>query len=468
MAQASQQKQTPPMPETKEAEGADSLFAALSSFAVTAESDFHLIRDSGVLLRVQILLRWLAICGQSVAVMVVTAILGFGLPLWEISGLIGLSVALNIWLGVRHPVHHRLSVRAAGGFFAYDLLQLVGLLYFTGGLSNPFCVLILAPVTVSATVLKARATLFLVGLATCCVIGLSFFHQPLPWHDMPPVLPALYIFAIASALLLGMGFIASYVWRISHEGRRMTAATAALQQVLAREHHLSALDGFAAAAAHQLGTPLGTIGLIAAELQASDLAKGAHGEDLDTLRHEAQRCGEILAALTADGHHSDKVFSQMKLSALIDDVIHEAGDPAMPIKRDMNLGGADEPQMRRQPEIIYGLGNLLENAAHFARTHIVLSVAVDDTHITIKIADDGAGFAPDILARLGEPWLTSRPRNKRGGDFQQGMGLGFFIAKTMLERTGASVQASNKPPPETGAVILVRWPRAAVEMESAS
>ncbi len=450
----------------KKAAESDSLFA---SFA--PESGFHLIRDSGVLLRVQILLRWLAIIGQSVAVVVVTAILGFGLPLWEISGLIGLSVALNIWLGVRHPVHHRLSVRAAGGFFAYDLLQLVGLLYFTGGLSNPFCVLILAPVTISATVLTAGATLFLVGLATCCVIALSFFHQPLPWHDMPPVLPALYIFAIAAALLLGMGFIASYVWRISREGRRMTAATAALQQVLAREHHLSALDGFAAAAAHQLGTPLGTIGLIAAELQASDLAK-AHGEDLAALRHEAQRCGEILAALTADGHHSDKVLSQMKLSALIDDVIHEAGDPNMPIIRDMNLGGAGEPLMRRQPEIIYGLGNLLENAAQFARTQIILRVALDASHMTIQIEDDGAGFAPDILARLGEPWLTSRGLTSKGqggqaAGLQQGMGLGFFIAKTMLERTGASVQASNKPPPETGAVVLVRWPRAAVEMPSA-
>lgn len=429
------------------------------------ENGFQLTRDSGVLLRVQILLRWLAIFGQSVAVIFVVTILDFTLPLLATSLVIGLSALLNIGLALRYAAHHRLSVGAATFFLAFDLLQLVALLYLTGGLNNPFSLLILAPVTISATVLTAAATWFLVGLAAVCSTLLAIFHQPLPWAGVPPALPPLYVFGIWIALLLGLGFIASYVWRIAHEGRRMTAASAALQQILAREHRLSALDGFAAAAAHQLGTPLGTIGLIAKELQSSSLVEGDYADDIATLRHEAQRCREILTSLTADSDQSDSIFAQMKLSTLIDDVIHEAGNVKPSIKRTMTLFEKQEPLVRRQPEIIYGLGNLVENAAEFAHAEVVISVTQTEQNIKISIEDDGPGVAPDMMARLGEPWLTSRPaRNNLTA--QSGMGLGFFIAKTMLERTGASLVVRNKKPPQTGAVIMLVWARTALEITS--
>lgn len=428
------------------------------------ERSFHLTRDSGVLLRVQILLRWLAIFGQGAAVIFVLFVLGFRLPVIETTMVIGLSVLLNLWLILRYSANHRLSVGAATLFLAYDLVQLEVLLYLTGGLSNPFSLLILAPVTISATVLTAGATWLLVGLAAVLTTLLGLYHQPLPWQGASPELPELYLFGTWVSLLLGLGFISSYVWRISYEGRRMTAATAALQQVLAREHRLSALDGFAAAAAHQLGTPLSTISLIAKELQTSPLAEGEYADDLTSLQTEAQRCREILTSLTADSDQSDSIFAQMKLSALIEDVINEAGDPNIQITRNMTLCDAEEPLVRRQPEIIYGLGNLVENAAEFATSEVIISVTQTAQNISIRIEDDGTGFAPDVLARLGEPWLTTRPAHNNL-TAQSGMGLGFFIAKTMLERTGARLTVVNKKPPHQGAVVMLDWSREALEIK---
>ena len=242
----------------------------------------------------------------------------------------------------------------------------------------------------------------------------------------------------------------------------MTAATTALQQVLAREHRLSALDGLAAAAAHQLGTPLGTIGLIAKELQSSPLAQGEFAEDLKSLHTEALRCREILSSLTAQSDQGDTVFSQMHLSALLQEVMHEAGGHDVPILLAIELGGETEPYVRRQPEIIYGLGNLAENAAEFAETEVRLTANISADKISVCIADDGPGFSGEVMMRLGEPWITSRPLK---GDVtaQSGMGLGFFIAKTMLERTGGSVQVENRRAPEHGARITVTWPRRILE-----
>ncbi|MGC6512138.1 MAG: ActS/PrrB/RegB family redox-sensitive histidine kinase [Parvibaculales bacterium] len=425
----------------------------------------YLTRDGGVMLRVQIFLRWLGIIGQLAAIILVAGLLGYKLPLIESLTVISMSVILNIWLILRYPANHMLSVRETAIFLGFDLVQLVMLLYLNGGLGNPFALLILAPVTVSATILTAGTTWILVSLAAVFSSILAVYHLPLPWKgDMPPMLPDLYIFGIWMSLLLGLVFISTYVWRVSHEGRRMTAATSALQQVLAREHRLSALDGFAAAAAHQLGTPLGTIGLIAKELQSSPLAKGEYAEDLRTLQSEARRCREILTSLTADGDKSDQIFSQMNLTALIDSVIEEAGSPDVEIIKTFQFFDDNEPMVYRKAEIIYGIGNLIENASDFAATAVHIDVTQSGTDVAIVISDDGPGFAPELMSRLGEPWLTTRA-NKGSMTAQSGMGLGFFIAKTMLERTGAKIEISNKKPPLSGAVISLTWQREMFEID---
>lgn len=421
-----------------------------------------LTRDAGVLLRVQTLLRWLAVSGQSAAIIIVAFVLGYDMPLLPCLVLVFMSVALNVRLWLNYPSNYRVSPKVAAGYLTYDLLQLAALLYMTGGLANPFVVMILAPVTVSATVLTARATMTLVGMSCAVISLLAYFHMPLPWKGDPPDFPEIYLLGVWAALMLGLAFIATYVWHISHEGRRMTAASTALQQVLAREHRLSALDGLAAAAAHQLGTPLGTIGLIAKELQSSPLIEGEHAEDLASLLTETRRCKEILSSLTTQSDQGDTIFSRMSLSALIQEAVDEAGVHDKRIHVKIGPEKTQEPLVTRQPEIIYGLGNLVENAVEFADREVVVTAGVEAAQIEISVSDDGPGFAHDVLLRLGEPWLTSRPAS---GDMtaQSGMGLGFFIAKTLLERTGGRVTAANKAAPGHGAEIRIVWSRALLE-----
>ena len=421
-----------------------------------------LTRDAGVLLRVQTLLRWLAVSGQSITIFVVGFVLEYQMHLVPCIGLVLMSVMVNTALWLYYPSNYRLSPKLAAGYLIYDLLQLTALLFMTGGLANPFIVMILAPVTVSATVLTARATLLLVGMSCAVISLLAYFHMPLPWKGEPPNFPEIYLLGVWAALMLGLAFISAYVWRISNEGRRMTAASTALQQVLAREHRLSALDGLAAAAAHQLGTPLGTIGLIAKELQSSPLADGELSEDLKSLLTETKRCKEILSSLTTQSDQGDTIFSRMSLSALIQEAIDEAGGHEKQILVTIGPTDISEPYVIRQPEIIYGLGNLIENAAEFATNAVTVAAQIKSQRIEICVSDDGPGFASDILPRLGEPWLTSRPAS---GDMtaQSGMGLGFFIAKTLLERTGGQVTAANKALSEKGAEIKVTWSRALLE-----
>ncbi|MAA76892.1 MAG: two-component sensor histidine kinase [Rhodobiaceae bacterium] len=426
------------------------------------QSAQFLTRDAGVLLRVQTLLRWLAVSGQSVTIFIVGFVLEYQMPLLSCIGLVLMSVAVNIGLWLYYPSNYRLSPKFAAAYLLYDLLQLTALLFMTGGLANPFIVMILAPVTVSATVLTARATLLLVGMSCAVISLLAYFHMPLPWKGQPPNFPEIYLLGVWAALMLGLAFISAYVWRISHEGRRMSAASTALQQVLAREHRLSALDGLAAAAAHQLGTPLGTIGLIAKELQSSPLVDSELAEDLQSLLTETKRCKEILSSLTTQSDQGDTIFSRMSLSALIQEAIDEAGGHDKDIFVKIEPEDISEPYIIRQPEIIYGLGNLIENAGEFAINSVAVTSKIEAQSIEILVSDDGPGFAYDILPRLGEPWLTSRPAS---GDMtaQSGMGLGFFIAKTLLERTGGQVVATNKTSPEKGAMIKVKWSRAVLE-----
>ena len=431
-------------------------------YGSTGQSAQFLTRDAGVLLRVQTLLRWLAVSGQSVTIFIVGFVLEYQMPLLSCIGLVLMSVAVNIGLWLYYPSNYRLSPKFASAYLLYDLLQLTALLFMTGGLANPFIVMILAPVTVSATVLTARATLLLVGMSCAVISLLAYFHMPLPWKGEPPNFPEIYLLGVWAALMLGLAFISAYVWRISHEGRRMTAASTALQQVLAREHRLSALDGLAAAAAHQLGTPLGTIGLIAKELQSSPLVDSELAEDLQSLLTETKRCKEILSSLTTQSNQGDTIFSRMSLSALIQEAIDEAGGHNKDISVKIEPEDISEPYVIRQPEIIYGLGNLIENAGEFAINSVAVTSRIKAQSIEICVSDDGPGFAYDILPRLGEPWLTSRPAS---GDMtaQSGMGLGFFIAKTLLERTGGQVVATNKTSPEKGAMIKVTWSRAVLE-----
>jgi two-component system, sensor histidine kinase RegB len=427
----------------------------------------------GLRLQTLVRLRWIAVIGQTAAVLFVHLALGFPLPMGFCLAVIALSAWLNIFLALRWRSTLRLSDQSTALLLGYDIVQLAALLYLTGGLENPFAFLFPVPVMVSATTLPPRYTILLAGLALSLATALARFHLPLPWKEGETlVMPALYIAGLWAALLSGIVFSAVYASRIAAEARQMSEALAATEMVLAREQQLSALDGLAAAAAHELGTPLATIALVAKELKREFPEATPHQEDLDLLLSQADRCREILSRLSDRTAQTDAMFARLKLTVMLEEIADplRGSDVAILVHRAAQ-GGADspEPWLLRNPAINYGIGNLLENAVDFATSRVDVEAHWTDEDVSIFIRDDGPGFSQEIFDRLGDPFVTTR----RGYDTDdddidlskhQGMGLGFFIAKTLLERSGASVTLANrKADGGGGAVVKIAWPRPAIE-----
>jgi two-component system sensor histidine kinase RegB len=409
-------------------------------------------------------LRWLAIIGQSTAVVVVYYGLDFELPIYACLAAIILAAWLNVALRLRFHMTQRLEPDRAAWLLAFDIAELAVLLFLTGGLQNPFAFMFLGPVLLSATALPPRFTLMLGGFAVACATILVFVHYPLPWDsDDPLQLPPIYMMGVWLCILLAIGFIGVYAWQITEESRQLSDALAATELVLAREQHLSQLDGLAAAAAHELGTPLSTISVIAKELERAIAPNAPHGDDVRLLREQATRCRDILAKLT-ELSAGGEPFDRMPLTALIEEVVAPHRNFGVTIEVTAPSDRATEPVGARNPAILYGLGNLLENAVDFARDRVAVNAHWSEDSVAVTISDDGLGFAPEILARIGEPYVTSRRRHQNDtGEEPAGLGLGFFIAKTLLERSGATLSFENRPAPERGAVVRLSWSRSDFE-----
>ncbi len=409
-------------------------------------------------------LRWLAIFGQIAALLVVTDGLDFQLPFWSCLTVIAVYAAFNLFLRARFRGNERLAPERAAWLLAVDIAELALLLYLTGGLENPFAFLFLGPVLISATALPPRMTMILAAFAVSCATLLVFRHYPLPWSsDDPLELPPIYMLGVWLSILLAIGYISIYAWQITEEARQLADALVATELVLAREQHLSQLDGLAAAAAHELGTPLATIALVSKELELALAGTSPHADDARILREQAQRCREILGKLTALPAPGEP-FEHMKLSALIEEVVSPHRDFGITIAVTLPPDAHDEPVGARNPAILYGLGNLLENAVDFARERVEVVAAWSRDQVTVTVSDDGPGFPPEIIGRIGEPYVKShRPPRMQAASESTGLGLGFFIAKTLLERSGARLAIENRVFPQSGAVIRVTWPRADFE-----
>lgn len=414
-------------------------------------------------------LRWLAIGGQTTAILVVYFGLDFELPIWACLAVVLFSAWLNVALKLRFHTTQRLEPDRAAWLLAFDIAELAALLFLTGGLQNPFSFLFLAPVLLSATALPARFTLMLGVFAVACATVLVFVHYPLPWDDEDPLrLPSIYMMGVWFSILLAIGFIGLYAWQIAEESRQLADALTATELVLAREQHLTQLDGLAAAAAHELGTPLSTISLIAKELENAIPADAPHGDDIRLLREQAIRCRDILAKLTQLSSGLAP-FDRLPLMTLIEEVVAPHRNFGVAIGVTAPEDRSKEPTITRNPAILYGLGNIVENAVDFANDRVVIGAQWSDEEIEMTIIDDGPGFAPEIMEKIGEPYVSSR-RHKMGesDDRPTGLGLGFFIAKTLLERSGATLALANLPAPDRGAVVTVRWPRSELEQAAAT
>jgi len=416
-----------------------------------------------VRLRTVLVIRWVAVAGQAVTLLVVHYGLGFPLPIvWAGCTVAALAVA-TLAVQLRRRQSERLTDRESALYFAFDIIQLAVLLYMTGGLHNPFSVLILAPVTVSAAALSHRSTIGLSVLAAACIVVLAVAHLPLPWVDGEFQVADLFIGALAMALILAIIFLTFYVHRVAEESRRLSDALAAAQAALDREQRLSSLGALAAAAAHELGSPLGTISLVAKELAHELPAGSAQRADVDLLVSQSERCREILAELSRRPDQNKDHFNVLPAGLLVELAAAPHARPHVALRIELLPDPAEprDPLVPRRPEIMHGLGNLLQNAIEFAREEVKVTIAWNRAEIIVTVTDDGPGFPQDVLRRLGDPYLSTASegldQGQRQGDH---MGLGIFIAQNLLERTGGIVSFRNHD--YGGAEARVAWPRAAL------
>jgi two-component system sensor histidine kinase RegB len=409
-------------------------------------------------------LRWLAIFGQSAAVLVAHFALGLRFPTIACFVCIGAAVMLNSALGIRFSVSHRLDDLPAVAILGFDVAQLAALLCLTGGLANPFAVLFLAPVMTSAASLPLSRALALLGFMLVCATAICLWHWPvgLPGTgDIEP--PPLYAVGRWAAIAVSAIFVTIYASRVAAEARQLSGALVATELILAREQHLSQLDGLAAAAAHELGTPLATVALIVHELAAHPKMAGDWADDLRLAEEQIARCRSILGKLSAPETIAGSSLEETTLSDLIEEIV--APHRLLEVEIDVECRGSlAEPVCRRSPGMIHGLNNLVENAVSFAERRVSIRASWTSEIVRIVIADDGPGFPPQVLARLGEPYISTRgATRRREGEIAGGMGLGLFIANALLERSGATLEIANAPTMRSGAMATVVWPLAAFE-----
>ena len=434
-------------------------------------------RGEWIRLRTMIFIRWVAVTGQLAAIIIAFQYFELALDLSLCVFAVGLSALANIVASLFFPESKRLSELESVFMILFDLFQLAFLIFLTGGLNNPFSFLLVAPVVVSAAALKKKSTIIIGSAAVLIVTLLSHFFVPLETLSGKTLtIPDIFLFGNWVAISTGIVFLAFYSNRVTSELNTMSDALFATQAALSREQKLTDLGGVVAAAAHELGTPLATIKLTSSELIEELKNFPELHDDAMLIRDQADRCGDILNGMGGAGKDDLQMHQ-----TLLAEIIREAAEPhsqrGVTIETkisDGHKGGIDEPYIIRRPEIIHGLRNMIQNAVDFATSKVWVESSWTKESITITISDDGYGYPPNLLGRLGDPFLGAKigKENRQG---YEGMGLGLFIAKTLLERTGAKISFSNGDRNQTsahskreasGAIVEIYWPRKKVESTS--
>ena len=400
-----------------------------------------------------VILRWIAIVGQLTAINLVYFYLKLDFPILVAYIILFLGLATNLYLqfGIKSII---LKDFYASIFLIYDLCQLTGLLYLTGGISNPFSILMIIPAIVSSTFLSMGTTIILGFLTIIFLFLLTIFHYPLPGiHDHSITFPKLYLTGYFLAIIVGLVFLSYFGIRFSGESKRRSDAINKVQQVIAKEYELESLGGQAAAAAHSLGTPLATINVVATELKKELGDNNEHSKDIDLLISQTKRCGEILKQISKKQIKEDEFFSKTTIEELLEEIIEtfkETTSKKLKLNFDENKKKFD---FQRSPELIYGLRNFIGNAVKFAKSTIEIRVKSNSQNLEVSINDDGPGFPDDVKEFLGEPYIRSKSIEV---SLNAGTGLGTFLGKTLLERQSArlSFLHDNKL---GGASVNITW-----------
>lgn len=415
-------------------------------------------------LRTFITLRWFAVGGQTFAILVVAYGFGFDLNLALCLAIIAASAWLNVALSFILPTQRLAREVEAFAQLAFDTVQLAALLGATGGLSQPFLFFLIAPVTIAAASLRPFYAILLAILALAMAAAMPLFSVPLPWiAGQTLILPPLLQWGHFTSLAVGVAFFTFSAIRVSRDETRLVRALDAAQVVLAREQRLSALGAMAAMTAHELGTPLATIHLVAREMAAELGDTSPFAEDATLLAEQAERCRAILQKLAQEREAGDIVHARMPLSALVEEAAapHKGLGVIVDVRTRRLEGGEEKlPVLKRSPEILHALGAFIENAVSFAASEVRITATWDANEYVVTVADDGPGFSAEVMPRLGEPYVSERGEDHLGGG---DMGLGFFIAKILVERTDGRIATKNRLPPAKGAIVQATWPRVALE-----
>ena len=400
-----------------------------------------------------VILRWIAIIGQFSAITLVYFYLNLDFPILIAFAVLFLGFLSNLYLqfGIRSIT---LRDFYSSVFLAYDLIQLSALLYLTGGISNPFSILMIIPTIVSSTLLSMGTTIILGILTIIFLFLLTIFHYPLPGiHDHSITFPKLYLTGYFLAIIVGLVFLSYFGIRFSGESKRRSDAINKVQQVIAKEYELESLGGQAAAAAHSLGTPLATISVVASELKKELGEKNEHSKDIDLLISQTKRCGEILKKISKKQIKDDEFFSKTKLEDLLSELISSFKETSSKHIKLQTENDKNKISFQRSPEIIYGLRNFIGNAVKFSKTKVEIILSSNKKDIEILIKDDGPGFPADVIEILGEPYIKSKSPEINDN---AGTGLGTFLGKTLLERSGAKLSFLNDKN-DKGASVKIFW-----------
>ena len=400
-----------------------------------------------------IILRWIALLGQLIAINLVYFFLKLEFPILIAYAIILLGVSSNLFLqlGIKSI---QLKDFYASLFLTFDLIQLSLLLYLTGGISNPFCILMIIPTIVSSTFLSMGSTIVLGVLTVSFLFLLTIFHHPLPGiHDESVTFPKLYLIGYFIAIVIGLIFLSYFGIRFSGESKRRSDAVNKLQQAIAKEYELESLGGQAAAAAHSLGTPLATISVVATELKKELGNNKEFSKDIDLLVSQTKRCGEILKKISKKQIKEDEFFSKTNLENLLDEILISFRETSSKEIILVSKNNKNSFNLQRTPELIYGLRNFIGNAVKFSKSRVEIILISDEQTIQIKINDDGPGFPEDIIEMIGEPYIQSKSNQVSSNS---GTGLGTFLGKTLLERQSANLNFT-KDTKLKGASVIVEW-----------
>ncbi len=399
-----------------------------------------------------IILRWIAIFGQLVAIYLVKFLLKFEIPILLCSYVVFVGALTNLYLSLWYT-RGELNNYHSTIVLLYDIIQLASLLYLTGGIKNPFVIFLIVPAIVSSTLLNLKSTLFLSTLTALLLGILTLYHLPLPNPgDLHFHVPDYYLYAVPVALIIALVFLTYFGARFGTESRKKNKALNKLEEIIAKEHELETIGLQAAAAVHSLGTPLSTITVIAKELKKEILKEPKHSKDIDLLLSQAKRCSEILKKISTSQIEDDKFISQVKIQDLIEEIsrsFEEISDKKIYLNFD---NATHEVLINRSSQITYGIRNFFGNAIKFSKSKVDIVLETDPKIIKLFILDDGPGFPDDISELIGEPYITTKYKDLNE---KSGLGLGTFIGKTLLERNFAQLKFSNLK--KGGAKVEITW-----------